>query len=150
MSMNKRNPKWENRAVGVLLLAGFGYILTRACIEFYAIAWGSGVWLGEFSLKWGVVFFAFILFCIFSWGAATLVFWKRNIFIGWLDRIISIRNKLGIARWLVILVLLLFRVMDKNLRFHQLHILSIWPADYLSWQSRLGPCPRLAPWPRGN
>jgi len=110
MSMQNRNSKWGNRATDILLLVGFGYILTRACIEFYAIAWGSGAWLGEFSLKWGLGFIAFILFCIFSWGIAASVIGKRDTFGGWSNRIIAVRNKIGIARWLVVLVLLLFPV----------------------------------------
>jgi len=110
MSMKNRNPQLEHKAASVLLLAGFGYILTRACIEFYAVAWGTGIWLGEFSLKWGLGFFAFILFCVLSWGAAALVFWKQGVFNRWSDRLLFFRNKLGITRWLVALVLLLFPV----------------------------------------
>ncbi len=118
MSMKNSNQKWENKAVIVLLLAGFGYVLTRACIEFYLIAWGSGIWLGEFSLKWGIGFLAFVLFCVLSWIAADLIMWKRDIFIGWSDRIISLRNKIGIARWLVVFVLLL---------------LPVWFLQYTPW-----------------
>ena len=56
------------QAAKILLAAVFAYILIRACVEFYAVAWGTGVWLGEFSLKWGIGFFGFVLFCILSLG----------------------------------------------------------------------------------
>jgi hypothetical protein len=104
------NKSQFTRIANASILAGFGYILTRACIEFYAIAWGSGIWLGEFSLKWGVGFFAFVLFGILSWVVAAFIIWKRDAFSGWTDRIISVRNKIGAARWLAVLVLLLFPV----------------------------------------
>jgi len=94
----------------ILILVGFAYILTRACLEFYEIAWGTGIWLGEFSLKWGIGFFAFILFCIFSWLGVALVFQGSSTFAGWEKRVISLRNKLGIARWLAVFALLLFPV----------------------------------------
>ena len=94
----------------VLFLAIFLYILVRACMEFYAIAWGSGIWLREYSLKWGVGFFAFILFCISSWVTAVFIIWKRDLFTRWSNRILFIRNKIGLTRCLVVLVFLLFPV----------------------------------------
>ncbi len=93
-----------------LLFVGFSYILISACIEFYTVAWGTGVWLGEFSLKWGAGFFVFILFCALSWVAAAFVFWKRGALAGWDKRIITLREKLGSFRWLVALALLVFPV----------------------------------------
>ncbi len=37
-----------------LPLAGFA--LYRACLDFYAIAWGTGTWRGEFSLTWAALY----------------------------------------------------------------------------------------------
>ncbi len=49
-----------------LLLACLSfYLLVYSILEFYAIAWGSGVWWGEFSFKWGFIFLVFVLFCVF-------------------------------------------------------------------------------------
>jgi hypothetical protein len=92
------------------MLVVFGYILTRACIEFYTIAWGTGAWLGEFSLKWGAGFFSFVALCTISWVAAAFVLWKRNVIARWDERILSFREKLGPFRWLVAFVLLVFPV----------------------------------------
>ena len=104
------NKKYGSQITSILLLAGFGYILVRACVEFHAVAWGSGVWLGEFSLKWGVGFFVFVLFCILSWIGLALIFWRRNLLAGWGEQIVLVREKLGSFRWLVVLVLLIFPV----------------------------------------
>jgi hypothetical protein len=110
MSAQNGNQKWGNRIASLLVLAIFGYVLIRACIEFYAIAWGTGVWLGEFSLKWGMGFFVFVLFGILSWVAAGFILWKRDALTKWTERIITFREKLGPFRWLVALILLVFPV----------------------------------------
>ena len=94
----------------VLLAALFAYILIRACIEFYAIAWETGVWLGEFSLKWGIGFFSFVLFSILTWVGALLVIWKPSVFGRFPERIISLREKIQAFRWLVVIILLVFPV----------------------------------------
>jgi hypothetical protein len=94
----------------ILLLVGFGYILIRAAIDFYHVAWGSGIWLGEFSFKWSVGFFAFALFCILSWVASVFVLRRRDVLAGWIERMTTFRNKLGPLRWLVVLALLVFPV----------------------------------------
>ena len=44
---------------GVISTLLLGFLLTNGLIEFYNIAWGVGDWLGEFSLKWGLAFFAY-------------------------------------------------------------------------------------------
>ena len=66
MRERAENKKYGGRIASLLILAVFGYILVRACIEFYMVAWGSGIWLGEFSLKWGAGFFAFVLFAFLA------------------------------------------------------------------------------------
>ena len=32
------------------------YLLTAAAVEFWNITWGTGAWLGQFSLKWCLAF----------------------------------------------------------------------------------------------
>ena len=45
--------------VKFLVFLGVIWSFYGACKEFYNIAWGTGNWLGEFSLKWMVVFLLF-------------------------------------------------------------------------------------------
>ena len=94
----------------ILLLVGFGYILIRAAIDFYHVAWGSGIWLGEFSFKWSVGFFAFALFCLSSWVAAVFALRRQDVLAGWIERMTTFRNRLGPLRWLVVVFLLVFPV----------------------------------------
>jgi len=118
MSDYNENKKWRKQILNILMLIGFGYILIRASIELSEIAWGSGIWLGEFSLKWGIGFFAFVGFCILCWIAAARILWRQNTLAKWGDHIISIRKKLGIYRWLAAIALLVF---------------PIWYLQYTPW-----------------
>ena len=94
----------------ILSVGVFAYILMRACIEFYDIAWGTGIWLGEFSLKWGLGFFGFVLFNILAWVGAALVMWRPSIFGEVPGRIVSLRRKIKAFRWIVVIALLAFPV----------------------------------------
>ena len=98
------------QAARLLLAVVFAYILVYACQEFYTIAWGTGVWLGEFSLKWGIGFFGFVLFCILTWVAAILIMWKPAAFGELPYRIVSFRWKIDALRWIVVILLLAFPV----------------------------------------
>jgi len=55
MSSNK------NLFLRLLLALGSAAILTQASLEMNRVAWGTGVWLGEYSLKWALGFFGFVL-----------------------------------------------------------------------------------------
>ena len=48
-----------------LLLAAFVYLIVNSCFGFLNIAWGTGNWRGEFSLKWGAAFFLYIVGILF-------------------------------------------------------------------------------------
>ena len=56
--MNQRSMLFQRLAVIALCAA----LWTAAGYEFYNMTWGTGKWLGEFSFKWGMAFFLFVLF----------------------------------------------------------------------------------------
>jgi hypothetical protein len=118
--MSRLNDKDQRGKViaGIVVLAAFGYILVRACLEFYEVAWGTGNWSGEFSFKWAAGFFAFVLFCISSWVAAIFILRKGGLPETWQAGITAFRNKLGPFRWLVTLALL---------------VLPVWFLQYTPW-----------------
>jgi len=106
------------QVASVLWALVFAYILVRACVEFYAIAWGTGIWLGEFSFKWGIGFFAFILFCILTWIGSALAMWRPSVFGEIPDRIVAFRRKIKAFRWVIVLALL---------------VLPVWFLQYTPW-----------------
>lgn len=104
MSIRQSAPrKFKN----LLLLAVMAWVLYGACVEVYNIAWDTGTWLGRFSLKWGLAFFLFSLFCIFSILLIGKILGQPQTFEPLLNPLLQIRKRLGIARWVLAGVLLL-------------------------------------------
>jgi len=106
----KRTTNVSEQIIKVLLAAFFAYVLMCACVEFYAVAWGTGILLGEFSLKWGFGFFGFVFFCILAWSGAVLILWKPSFFGAFPERVVSLREKLRAFRWIIAIVLLVFPI----------------------------------------
>jgi hypothetical protein len=106
----QRVNKPSEQAAKLLAVIVFVYVLIRASIEFYEIAWGTGIWLGEFSFKWALGFVTFVLFCTFIWVGAILILRRPADFKYIADRIVSLRKKLGAFRWIVVVALLVFPV----------------------------------------
>ena len=106
---NNRNDIGKQTAK-ITLAVVFAYILVRACIQFYNIAWGTGAWLGEFSLKWGLGFFGFVLLCILAWYSGLMALWRPSSFSDFSDRVVSFREKIKAFRWFFAAILLVFPV----------------------------------------
>lgn len=146
---------WGRQTANFILLAGWAYVLARAGIEFFNVAWGTGHALGEFSLKWAVGFTAFVLFCLFSWLAAALALWKPAAFSRLPERVIALRERTGLLRWLIVLALLFAPVWF--MQYSPWGIVFWWPyvrwviwiyavlglAVFLHWGERLGSWPTL-------
>jgi hypothetical protein len=96
------------RNVSLLLIAA--WVLFMAGVQLYNIAWGTGVWLGQFAPSWALVFTLFIAFCILLLiGMETVLRAPQNL--GWMfDRLIWLRENLGIFRWVLALLLVLLPV----------------------------------------
>ncbi len=86
------------RLLVALPLAGF--LLYRACVDFYAIAWGTGTWRGEFSLTWAALYYSFVAFSILLFALTALFVWKPQIFDPAQNRALALRQKMGSLRWL--------------------------------------------------
>jgi len=93
----------------LLLLAGI-WMLFTACWEFYNIAWGSGIWLGQFSFKWALAFFVFVLFCVFCLGAIVIIFRSPQILAPTFYRLSSFRERLGLIRWVLVILTLIIPI----------------------------------------
>ena len=105
--MNRSLLKGSENAL--LLLAGI-LILYTACWEFYNIAWGSGIWLGQFSFKWALAFFVFVLLCVFCLGIIVLIFWSPQRLSSAFCRLANFRQRHGSVRWLLSIIILVVPV----------------------------------------
>lgn len=90
----------------ILLLFASVWTLVGACFEFYAIAWGSGNWLGQFSLKWFLLFLFFVLFCVTCLVCVILSLWFPEKLASVFASASSLRDKLKDFRWLFTIIIL--------------------------------------------
>ncbi len=90
----------------VIMLAA-AWVLFGALSEFYQIAWGTGVWLGQFALTWFIAFILFSLFCVMSWLSLAVILWRPQTFEQMLELLKVLRAKMGFLRWLIAALLLL-------------------------------------------
>ena len=91
----------------VLIFIVSAYILIWSVIEFEGIAWGTGVWLGQFAFTWTMALFFFGLFCVLCLiGTWTILWTPRKIerLLGFLS---SLRDRLGFLRWVSAIIFLL-------------------------------------------
>ncbi len=111
-------PTTRELSLRLLVIALATFLLTAASLEFYNITWGTGEWLGEFSLKWFVAFVLFEAFCILCLEGTILAAWRNEKFESALARVAKLRNKIGAFRWVLSAVVL---------------ILPIWILQYTAW-----------------
>lgn len=102
--------------VSALLLSAL--ILFGAAGQVHLVAWGTGDWLGEYSLKWGLGFFAFCGFCVLLFVLAALVAYAPQKLQGVLTWLVRFRERIGILRWPLIVLLI---------------IAPIWLFQYTYW-----------------
>ncbi|MCC6260603.1 MAG: hypothetical protein IT311_07045, partial [Anaerolineales bacterium] len=61
----------------VVLLVSL-FILANSMAGFQEIASGTGSWIGEYSFKWGALYFGYILFSALLFAAlVSFTFWNR-------------------------------------------------------------------------
>ncbi len=111
-------PNTRELSLRLLVIALATFLLTAASLEFYTITWGTGEWLGLFSLKWFVAFILFEAFCVVCLQATILAAWRNEKFNSALARVAKLRNKLGALRWVLSAIVL---------------ILPIWILQYTAW-----------------
>ncbi|MFT3892229.1 MAG: hypothetical protein QM730_11400 [Anaerolineales bacterium] len=115
-----------------LLLTFTSFLLYRSCLAFQKIAWGTGNWWGEYSLKWAFAYFLYCAFCLFVvFVEATLLFYPERL----LQRLqipIAFRERLGIVRWVLALIIFgfpawLFQYSPWGIVFKDVYIrILIW------------------------
>jgi hypothetical protein len=116
----------------LFLIAFATFLLTTSSLEFYNITWGTGMWLGQFSFKWAVAFFLFILFCIACLFGTILILWRNEKLLNLLRKGAGQRIRLGVIRWGIAAFAL---------------FLPVWFLQYTPWGLIMdGPYLRLLIW----
>ncbi|MBC7879007.1 MAG: hypothetical protein H7Y59_17685 [Anaerolineales bacterium] len=100
------------------LLVVVVYLVIKSCFGFQNIAWGTGVWWGEYSLKWGIAYILYILVCVFIFIVSGILLWRREKFQPIFEKTILFRERLGIVRWFLALIVF---------------IAPVWFFQYTAW-----------------
>ncbi|MDO8755670.1 MAG: hypothetical protein Q7J80_17380 [Anaerolineales bacterium] len=106
MKRSSINDQIKNSLVFIVTFVVF----IGACMELYNVAWGTGVALGEFSLKWIILFIVFVLLCIFMFAGIVFSILRRVEFLSISKRWISHRKRTVILRRLLAIIVLILPV----------------------------------------
>lgn len=107
--MNKRALQ-ENLPKSILFVLG-GYLLYGGVTEFYNVAWGTGIWLGEFSLKWAVFFILFAGLCLVCLFALWFALWSDFENLPFIKLLLKFRDRMGPTRYLAEIILLVLPIL---------------------------------------
>jgi hypothetical protein len=94
----------------LFLLVLSAYILIGSIVEFERIAWGTGVWLGQFARTWAVALLLFGLFCLLCLAAVGLGLWSPQRLEKVSRWLFEFRKRLGPFRWILVVLFLFFPV----------------------------------------
>jgi hypothetical protein len=114
------------------LLVFISYLMFESSRGFQKIAWGTGEWWGEYSIKWGAAYVIYVVFCILVILVAWDILFSRNLFRSVFERLIAIRERLGKVRWLLALFIFigpvwLFQFTSWGVVFSDTYIrISVW------------------------
>ena len=86
------------------------YILIWSIVEFQQIAWGTGVWLGQLSLKWALAVLLFSLFCILCLVIIWMALWSPQKLEKNSGFLLLLRERLGPIRWILAILFLLIPI----------------------------------------
>ncbi len=100
---SKHSWDWLGRLIISLLAAT---LLTGACLEVNRVAWGTGVWLGEYSPKWALGFFTFVLVSLVLFALILTTIWSPGKLRLVRDGLFCLRARMGIFRWVLALAFL--------------------------------------------
>lgn len=147
MSPNDKN--WFLRLLFALLAAA---LLTQACVELNRVAWGTGIWLGEYSPKWAIGFFGFVLLSLGLFASILTLAWSPRRLDPARDALTRLRNRLGFLRWVFAIVfalapVLLFQYTSWGVVFTGFGIrLVLWTLSTLGLAAMLGRGDALIVW----
>lgn len=86
------------------------WVLFSAGVELYNIAWGTGIWLGQFAPKWALAFTLFVVFCVLFLAGIQAVLHNPEHLGRIFEWLAWLRDTVGLFRWIPALMLVLLPV----------------------------------------
>ncbi len=137
----------------LFVLLSLAILFFSSARAFYEIAWGTGMWWGEFSFRWGMFFLLFVTGEVLLFGLITWAVWRPQDFKSLTHAFVHGREKLHAGRWVLILLLLLFPIVffqytEWGLVFHHASLrLLVWIAQLCLLTYLLSRGPSLVSFP---
>lgn len=139
-----------------LIFLASAYVFIGSVIEFQSIAWGTGIWLGQFSPSWALAFFLFGLFCIVCLIGIWITLWSPQKLESVLASLSYFRERLSPVRWILAALFLLIPMYFLQYTFwgKVLHgpylrvLLALFSSLALGWVLTKGK-DNLIRWPTG-
>ncbi|HET9910259.1 MAG TPA: hypothetical protein VFQ13_00145 [Anaerolineales bacterium] len=97
-------------AARLLLTCGAALLFYGSILEFHQIAWGTGVWLGQYSLRWALALLLFVSFCVFCLIGVWIILWRGWRMESTFRWLASFRDQLGPFRWILAVLFILLPV----------------------------------------
>ena len=96
----------------VFLSGLFGFLLYKSAAEFYNMASGTGNWFQDFSQRWFIAYWGFVVICVFLFAFLAMELWLPEKINKYLHPLIELRQQSNAFRWaagtaLILLPLLL-------------------------------------------
>jgi hypothetical protein len=76
----------------ILFTVFFFILLMGSCIDFFNIAWGTGIWLGGFAFTWGLFFCVFCASCSVLFFFLLKILWRPSLYLNIESKLISLRQ----------------------------------------------------------
>jgi hypothetical protein len=138
--------------MGLLAVLLAAALLAQASIELNRVAWGTGIWLGEYSPKWAIGFFGFVLVCLGLLALVRTLIWTPRRLDPARAALIRLRARLGFVRWGFVIAfafapVLLFQYTSWGVVFTGFGIrLLVWVLSTLGLAIMLGRGDALLVW----
>ncbi len=100
-SLSQRLSELTHTVLRLTVMSLSAYVLIFANLNFFNITWGTGSQLGDFSIKWGLLFLGYTLFSLTCLVGILVALWQPERLSKVAASLSKLRNKLGGLRWLL-------------------------------------------------
>lgn len=85
-------------------------VMSAACFDFFDIAQGTGNWLGEIALTWGILFVVYCMISLIVMIVLLYVLWHDQNYMDIMHNLVAFREKLGFWRWPLVFFIFTFPI----------------------------------------
>jgi hypothetical protein len=85
-------------------------LMSGTCFDFFDIAQGTGNWMGEVALTWGILFFIYCIVSMIVIFMLLYVLWHDQKHVTVMSKLLVFRERIGSWRWFLVFFVFIFPV----------------------------------------